>query len=303
MFDFISDLKNQITEFCKNKLGFELTGFTNAIIDQSAKESYLNWINKGYSANMTYMSNNIDIRFNPELLLENYKSMIVVGLNYYQNTEADFGENISIYSYGKDYHKVIKKKLKKLQEFLKNNNINSRCFVDSAPVWEKYFAVKAGLGWIGKNSLLINREIGSFFFIGVVLTDFDFGETEPINHSCKKCRKCIENCPTNAITEEKTIDCTKCISYLTIENNEIISDELKQKFGKYVFGCDICQKVCPFNKEAKLTNVDEFKFKYKTLNISNLINFTEEEFKSFFEGTPIRRATFNVFIDLLKKNS
>lgn len=300
MFNSLSDLKNQITEICKNQLGFELIGFTNAIVDESTKESFKNWINSNYHADMIYMSNNIDIRFNPELLFENYKSMIVVGLNYYQNTEPDFGENISIYSYGKDYHKVIKKKLKKLQEFLKNNNINSRCFVDSAPVFEKYFAYKAGLGWIGKNSLLINKEIGSFFFIGVVLTDFDFGESEPVNYSCKKCRRCIDNCPTNAITEEKTIDSSKCISYLTIENNKIISGELKQKFGKYIFGCDICQKVCPFNKNAKLTNVDEFKFKYKNLNIFDLMNFTEEEFKSFFEGTPIRRANYNVFINVLK---
>ena len=286
------NLKNMIKD-----LGFELVSFLSLKeVENDIKDKYLKWLEKGYHAEMNYMENNIEVRFNIKNLLKEYNSMIVLGLNYYQDKREGFGKNISVYAYGRDYHKTIKGKLKKIIAFLKRNGIKARGFTDSAPILEKYLAQKAGLGWQGKNSLIINRKLGSYFFLAEILTDFDFKEKPKIvTEHCGKCRRCMDACPTGAIVEDKIIDSNKCISYLTIEYKGDLEKEMALKMQDLIFGCDICQEVCPWNGKIIQTKELDFKYRYTGIDLSDLKFLKEEEFKEFFKGSPIKRAGFKHF--------
>jgi len=296
-----NNLKNQIIEKSK-ELGFNLISFSNITVDENTQENYLTWLKNNNQASMHYMEKNIDLRFDLTKLFENYKSMIILAINYYQaKQENNLGKNISIYSYGRDYHKTIKTKIKKLTSFLNENGINSRGFTDSAPILEKYFAEKSGIGWQGKNSLIINKKLGSYIFLAEILTDFDFGQENVTTSHCGKCRKCIDACPTNAIIEDKIIDSNKCISYLTIEHSGEISLDLENNMKDLAFGCDICQEVCPWNKKLELTKEKDFDFRYTDLKIEDALNFNELQFNKRFQGSPIRRAGFEHFIKQLKR--
>jgi epoxyqueuosine reductase len=294
-------IKEEILSFSKD-LGFDLIGFTNKSVDETAQSNYNRWLENNYNGSMSYMERNIELRFNPSLIFDGYKSMIVVALNYFNDSETEgIAPYISDYAYGRDYHKTIKGMLKKLSSFLAEKGIKSRAFTDSAPVLEKYFAQKAGIGWLGKNGLIINKKLGSMFFLGELLVDIDLGNSQEMENYCGKCTKCIESCPTNAIVEERVIDSNQCISYLTIEQKEIIPKTIKKKIPNLIFGCDICQKVCPWNKKAQKNKISDFNFRYKKLNLEKLSTFTKEEFEEVFRGSTIRRANYEHFMRQVKR--
>jgi epoxyqueuosine reductase len=291
--------KAQLSSLIKSKaieLCFSKIGISKATDLKAEKPFFKNWLNSGYNADMQYLENNFNKRFNPSQLVENAKSIISVALNYYpKQLQDDKLPVISKYAYGRDYHKVMKKMLKTLADYINElTTVNYRIFVDSAPVLDKKWAELSGLGWVGKHSLLINKDIGSFFFIGEIILDLELEYDKPIKNYCGKCTACIDACPTNAIVSEKVVDANKCISYQTIENKNEIDIKLKGKFENRIFGCDICQDVCPWNKNPIPTLISDFDTKPERINLSlsDWENLTEEEFEKIFNGTALRRAGY-----------
>jgi epoxyqueuosine reductase len=244
------------------------------------------------------MENHFDKRLNPTVLVEGSKSVISLMYNYYPSTQQrNDSYKISKYAYGEDYHHVIKDKLKELVQFITDEvgEINARIFTDSAPVLERVWAKKSGLGWIGKNSMLIHPKNGSFFFLAEIILDVEFDYDSPIKDYCGTCNACVEACPTEAILPNKVVDGSKCISYFTIElKNEIIPKEVKGKFEDWIFGCDICQDVCPWNRFSTPTNELLFTPNPKLLNYTKKewTEITEEIFNEIFKKSAIKRAKF-----------
>lgn len=292
----------QLTLYIKQSasgLGFEHCGISKAIyLDDDAKRLE-NWLNKGMHGKMQYMENYFDLRVDPAKLVPGAKSVITLLLNYFpgeiQNSAAP---KISKYAYGTDYHDVIRQKLKSLLELikLKTGDINGRGFVDSAPVLERTWAQKSGLGFIGKNGNLINKKYGSYFFIATLIIDLELEYDDPyVKDYCGTCTKCIDHCPTEAILPGKVIDGSKCISYFTIElKDALIPESMKGKFSNWMFGCDVCQDVCPWNRFASSGNEIKFKPIPEILNFStsDWEALTEENFKTIFGDSPLKRTTF-----------
>ena len=291
------------SEFIKHtasELGFDFCGIAKAIqLDDDARRLE-QWLNNGMNGSMEYMQNHFDLRINPTLLVPGAKSVITLLLNYFPAQEQEIDSpKIAKYAYGNDYHDVIRLKLNEFFFRIKEKigAINGRGFVDSAPVLERAWAQKSGLGWIGKNGNLINKKQGSFFFIASIIIDLELIYDNPlVKDYCGTCTKCIDNCPTEAILPNKVIDGSKCISYFTIElKDALIPDAMKGKFDKWLFGCDVCQDVCPWNRFSKQTNEPGFK------PIPEIINFndkdweelTEEKFKIIFKDSPVKRSKFN----------
>jgi len=281
-------------------LGFDAVGISKARELSEQKSGLQNWLDKKYNAEMHYMNNHFEKRIDPTKLVENSKSVISVIINYkpqfLQTNKSDF--KISKYAYGEDYHFIVKKKLQELLSFIdsKIQKTSGRAFVDSAPVLERNWAQLSGLGWIGKNSLLINRNIGSFFFIGELILDLELLYDEPYDENhCGSCTKCIDACPTKAILKDGVIDANKCISFLTIENKNNIPEEFKNKLNDWAFGCDICQDVCPWNNRTNPTKLDEFKAYDEILNFSSedWLNISETDFNRFFKNSPLKRTKFS----------
>lgn len=278
-------------------MGFDEIGIVKADFLAEEKARYIEWLNKGYNADMQYMARNIDKRLDPRLLVENAKSVIVVLKNYYPKTkQIENTFKISKYSLGQDYHKVLKDDLYKLYNYINTEiePISGRVFVDSAPVLERTWAKKAGLGWIGKNSLLITKK-GSFFFIGIIIIDIELEYEKPDYKSfCGKCTRCIDACPTNAIVEPYVVNAQKCISYQTIENKKEIDEDLKNKFKDWIFGCDICQDICPWNRYAEYSDVDVFKISdlIKNKTKEDWVKLTKEEFNNIFKNSPVKRTKY-----------
>lgn len=267
-----------------------------------------NWLNKQRNGQMSYMENNFDKRLNPTLLVEGAKSVVSLLLNYYpaqfQNKES---YKISKYAYGQDYHYVIKDKLKELLFAIQATigDVSGRAFVDSAPVLDKAWAAKSGLGWIGKNSNLLTQKVGSFYFIAELIIDIDLDYDTAVTDHCGTCTACIDSCPTEAIVAPYQVDGSKCISYFTIELKENIPEEMKGKFEDWTFGCDICQDVCPWNRFSKPHNEPLFNPNSEMLNMSrkDWEEITEETFRTVFKNSPLKRAGFNGLIknvDFLK---
>ena len=291
------------SEFIKHTasaLGFDFCGIAKAIqLDDDARRLE-RWLNNGMNGSMEYMQNHFDLRINPTLLVPGAKSVITLLLNYFPAQEQEIDSpKIAKYAYGNDYHDVIRLKLNEFFFRIKEKigAINGRGFVDSAPVLERAWAQKSGLGWIGKNGNLINKKQGSFFFIASIIIDLELIYDNPlVKDYCGSCTKCIDNCPTEAILPNKVIDGSKCISYFTIElKDALIPDAMKGKFDNWLFGCDVCQDVCPWNRFSKQTNEPGFK------PIPEIINFndkdweelTEEKFKIIFKDSPVKRSKFN----------
>ena len=288
-------------EAISETLEFDRIGF--APIKKLTKniENYKQWISDGKHGDMQWMENNIDKREDPSLLFPNTKSVIVLLQSYHTGKEHEnkdgFGK-LARYSWGKDYHKLLKKKLVKFQRELENiiPGIKTRSFVDTGPVLERNWAVEAGLGWQAKNTLLINRKLGSYFFISVIFTDLFYkDEIKIVQDHCGKCRKCVDACPTNALNEY-TLDARKCISFWTIESksNEIPEEISKNQSG-WLFGCDICQEVCPWNNHRVPISDNEYFFprnNERELDLIKLQNFSEEDFKIRFENSPLKRPKF-----------
>jgi epoxyqueuosine reductase len=282
------------------QLGFDYCGIAKALVLNDDAQRLEKWLKKGMHGGMQYMEKYFDLRIDPTKLVPGAKSVITLLKNYFplQEQQTD-GPRISKYAYGKDYHEVIKKQL---NEFLlrvksKTGEIQGRGFVDSAPVLERSWAQRSGLGWIGKNGNLITKQNGSFFFIATLITDLELEYDAPfLNDYCGTCTRCIEACPTDAILPGKVIDGSKCISYFTIELKEmLIPDEMKGKFDNWMFGCDTCQDVCPWNRFSKPTAEKEFVPIPSILNLSTSEwnEMTEENFKKIFCDSPLKRAKFS----------
>jgi epoxyqueuosine reductase len=258
------------------------------------------WLNKGYHGSMQYMENHFDLRIDPTRLVPGARSVITLLLNYYPSkVQQQTAPKIAKYAYGKDYHEVIRSKLNELIKLMKINigEINGRGFVDSAPVLERSWAQRSGLGWIGKNGNLINKQNGSFFFIATLITDLELVYDDPIAKDyCGTCTKCIDTCPTDAILADKVIDASKCISYFTIElKDQLIPTNMKGKFNDWMFGCDICQDVCPWNRFSKPAAEPAFEPLTEILNFSlkDWEELTEESFKKIFQNSPLKRSKFS----------
>jgi len=302
--------KQDITKLIKaeaKRLGFSFCGIALAENLSEEEDKLKNWLSKQQHAEMQYMENNLDKRLNPTLLVNGALSVISVALNYFPGeTEHKKGDaRISKYALGRDYHKVIKKMLKQLFAFIQNidNNLEGRIFVDSAPVMDKAWAEKSGLGWRGKNGNIINKEIGSFFFIGEIICNLDLEYDQAVNSFCGTCTKCIDACPTHAIVKDYIVDAKKCISYQTIENKDFIPIDIINNISDYIFGCDICQDVCPWNNKAVITEISDFATRKDLLSINyqDYKNMSEEIFDKTFNGTPIKRAGYKKIQQTVKQ--
>lgn len=291
------ELTNQIVIEKAKEIGFSLIGFTPAVLLEKEVEHLHQWLAAGYNAGMSYMERNIDKRMDIEKILPGAKSVISLAVNYYTKNyheeNVEFGK-VSRYAWGKDYHLIIWDMLEKLEEELFKIDPGFECksYVDTGPVMDKAWAVRAGIGWMGKHSNVISREMGSWIFLANIITNKEFNYNKPINDFCGSCTACIDACPTNAIVDNYKVDANKCISYLTIENKNEISIKLKGKFESWLFGCDICQDVCPWNKKFSKPALDvNFKNKgNKEIELTKIIEMNGEEFKTRFEESPIKRA-------------
>lgn len=290
-------------------LGFDLCGIARARHLSEYEEVFRKWCGEGMNSNMKWLCRDIPKRFNPSLLLPGVKSVIVTGLNYFTD-EIQSERNVPVvarYALGTDYHDFITDRLKTLLGFIKDLDPSAEgsVFCDSSCIAEKAWAVEAGLGWQGKNSVLINEKTGSFLFLGIILVTTELEYDLPYTDGkCGECRICIERCPTGAINENRTIDTSKCISNLTIENREPIDKALCEKIDNRIFGCDICQEVCPLNKKAKTHNHPELKIndELRSLNLAGWQAMTEDDFRRIFKNSPVYRKGFERFrknIDVL----
>ncbi len=282
------------------RLGFADIGFSPAKELIEDKERLINWLDKGYNAGMGYMANHFEKRVNPALLVEGSLSVITVVYNY-NPAEALLSQKapkISRYAYGLDYHDTIRKKLSSLFDFIRAHlypQLEGRFFVDSAPLLERSLAVRAGLGWIGKNSMLINRKLGSYVFIGELVVNLDLPDNESsMIDRCGGCSKCVDACPTQAILPGRVIDGNKCISYLTIENKAEISESFAGQLEGWVFGCDICQEVCPWNRKAPVSEEPDFSPSETLIAMDKEAwgKLTPEAFSKLFKGSPVKRTKY-----------
>ncbi len=288
------------TEIIKDKaqaLGFLSCGVSKADFLEEEAPKLEQWLRQEQHGKMGYMERHFDKRLDPRLLVPGAKSVVSLLLNYYtdQKQEDPKAPKISSYTYGKDYHFVIKNKLKQLVRFIQNEigEVEGRVFVDSAPVMDKVWAAKSGLGWQGKNTNLISKKVGSFFFIAELIIDLELEYDTPVTDHCGNCTACIDACPTEALTPYE-IDASKCISYLTIELKEAIPEEFKTKMDQWAFGCDVCQTVCPWNRFAKPHNEVEFQAHPDLLKLSGIEweEMTEEVFQTLFHDSAVQRKGF-----------
>ena len=280
-------------------LGFSDCGITSATLLIEERSRLLSWLSKHYHGDMSYMENHLDTRIDSRKLLNNARSVILVLQNYYtpekqKNISAPM---VSKYAYGRDYHKIIRKKIGKLLEFIQNELIpcNARIFVDSSPVMEKALASRSGLGWIGKNSLLISRKYGSFFFIGGIIADIELTYDNTTKDYCGDCTRCMDACPTRAIIQPRIVDSRRCLSYLTIEfKGSTLPHQFKNKFQNRLFGCDICQDICPWNKNAPAHNEPELKPNPEFLEMTKdeWYNLDEEKYNIIFKGSAVKRIKY-----------
>lgn len=299
----MTGIKGKISRIIKesaNELGFQSCGITKAGPLLSEAEIFRQWLSNGHHAGMKYLNRNIKKRLDPTRLNEWARSVIMVAYNYFpgENAGPSSSFRFSKYAFGKDYHEVIKNKLKRLVDAVEEEagEVNARVFVDSAPVMEKAWAVKCGLGWIGKNGCLINRKTGSFFFLGTIIIDMEleYDEPETANY-CGHCTRCMEACPNQAIIAPGILKADRCISYLTVEHHGPLPDNPDIKLHSWIFGCDICQDVCPWNRFAKPHSEPEFMpgRKFLSMTDDDWLNLGEETFGELFEGTAVERTGYN----------
>ena len=304
--------KSKYSQFIKDeakRLGFLSCGISKAEFLEQEAPRLEKWLQSNAHGEMRYMENHFDKRLDPTKLVEGAKSVVSLLLNYYpseiQNAES---YKLSKYAYGTDYHFVIKDKLKSLLHFIQNEigEVHGRAFVDSAPVLDKAWAAKSGLGWIGKHSNLLTQQVGSFYFIAELIIDLDLEYDHVTTDHCGTCTACIDACPTEAITEPYLVDGSKCISYFTIELKENIPNDFKGQFDDWVFGCDICQDVCPWNKFSKAHSEPLFNPHPELLDMSkkDWEEITEDTFKKVFQKSAVKRTKYAGLIrniDFLKE--
>jgi epoxyqueuosine reductase len=300
--------KEKYTKLIKTeakRLGFLSCGISKAEFLEEEAPRLENWLNENMNGQMDYMENHFDMRLDPTKLVDDAKSVISLLLNYYpselQNPES---YQVSKYAYGQDYHFVIKDKLKDLLRFIQENigEVSGRAFVDSAPVLDKAWAAKSGLGWVGKNSNLITQKVGSFYFIAELIIDLDLEYDLPVSDHCGTCTACINACPTEAIVSPYIVDGSKCISYFTIESKENIPTEVKGKFNDWMFGCDICQDVCPWNKFSKPHREPLFSPNKELISFAkkDWEEITQETFQKVFKNSAVKRTKLDGFVRNIK---
>jgi epoxyqueuosine reductase len=296
-----------VTKYIKRKaldLGFSGCGISKAEFLAEEADRLETWLKNGYHASMQYMENHFDKRLDPRLLVPGAKSVISVLLNYWPG-QIQFNTSckISKYAYGKDYHLVMKEKLKTLFEYIRSvtGDVQGRCFVDSAPVLERAWAAKSGLGWIGKNSLLLTKQ-SSWFFLGEIITKLELDYDKPIKEYCGKCTRCLDACPTGAIIAPGIVDASRCISYLTIENKEEIPENFRDKMNHWIFGCDICQDVCPWTVNANRHNEKKFipNSGLTEMNDQDWNNLSQERFRTIFRKSAVKRTKYHGLIRNIK---
>ncbi len=300
------------TQFIKaeaQRLGFFSCGIAKAGFLEDEAPRLERWLHEKRHGQMTYMEDYFDKRLDPTLLVEGGKSVISLLLNYYPETLQNEGSyKISKYAYGKDYHYVIKKKLKKMLNSIKREigDVYGRAFIDFAPVMEKAWAAKSGLGWVGKNNNLLTQQVGSFYFIAELIVDLELVYDTPTTDHCGTCTACIDACPTQAIIAPSVVDGSKCISYFTIELKEHIPQEMKGKLDDWMFGCDVCQDVCPWNRFSKPHREPHFEPHKDLLGYTkkDWEEITEDTFAAVFKSSAVNRAQYAGLrrnIDFLKK--
>ena len=305
--------RSKYSKFIKteaSKLGFQFCGISKAGFLEEEAPKLEQWLKNGFQGEMTYLENHFDKRLDPRLLVEGSKSVISLSLNYYTDQTQNDPESpkISKYAFGTDYHFVIKDKLKLLMEAIRQEigEVNGRAFVDSAPVLDKAWAKKSGLGWVGKHSNLINKNTGSFFFLAELIVDLDLEyDIKPSKDHCGTCTRCIDACPTEAIVAPYLMDGSRCISYLTIELKNELPAEFKGKMDNWMFGCDVCQDVCPWNKFSVLNTEQNFRPNELILGLNHTEwqELTEETFNKVFKNSAVKRTKFKGLkrnIDFLK---
>ena len=280
------------------KFGFQNCGISKAGFLEEDARPLENWLQNHYHGQMQYMENYFDKRLDPTLLVEGSKSVISLSYNYFPEEKiSDFDTfKISKYAYGQDYHEIIKAILEEMVAELKEEigDFHCRVFTDSAPVLERSWARKSGIGWVGKNANLITKQSGSFYFLAEIICDLDLSEDEPTTDHCGTCRKCIDACPTEAIVSEKIIDGSKCISYATIELKNEIPESFKNKMEDWMFGCDICQDVCPWNRFSAPHQQEKFKPNHflKSYTKKDWQELSQELFSEIFRKSPVKRTKF-----------
>lgn len=289
----------QIIKAIANDLGFDFCGISRAEFLKEEAPRLEKWLKSKAHGKMSYMENHFDKRLDPTELVPGAKSVVSLLYNYYPERDLEKKtpghHKLAKYAYGKDYHFVIKDKLKSFMTLIREQigEVDGRVFVDSAPVMERQWAARSGLGWIGKNTLLINKDQGSFFFIAELIIDLELEADGPIKDYCGTCTRCIDACPTDAITPYE-LDASQCISYLTIELKEALPENFKERMEGWAFGCDICQDVCPWNRFSKSHKEPEFSPNSELLELinNNWQDLTEEVFRSVFKGSAVKRTKF-----------
>lgn len=292
-------LTKRLKEYAKN-IGFQDIGVSKALSLEKEALSLEKWLKNGFQGEMDYMHRNFDLRIHPQKLHENTKSIISLSYNYFkEEIQEDDPEKIKVskYARGRDYHKVLKRKLKLIIEWLKSEvgEISARGFVDSAPVMERVWAEKSGVGWVGKNSLLLTKGKGSFFFLAEIFVDIELDYDYPVKNYCGTCTKCIDACPTQAIVAPYVVDSQKCISYMTIEyRGAHLPSNYSENNQNWIYGCDICQDVCPINARARQHSEPAFNDKEIFSSMARNIweDMTEEKFNEVFHDSPIKRAGY-----------
>jgi epoxyqueuosine reductase len=279
-------------------LGFDFCGISKAEFLEKEARQLEEWLARGYQGKMSYLENHFDKRLDPRLLVPGAKSVVSLVYNYYPSKDlaTDDQWKVAKYAYGQDYHDVLKEKLRLFLRTIQQQigEVNGRVFVDSAPVMERAWAERSGVGWIGKNSLLLNRDRGSFFFLAELILDLELTPDGPVKDYCGTCTACMDACPTDAIPEPYVVDGSKCISYFTIELKEQIPAEMKGKFENWIFGCDICQDVCPWNRFAKPHHEPAFEPQpgLAKMKKEEWLDMTDIVFKDLFPASAVHRTGF-----------
>lgn len=293
-----SEKYSQLIKAKSKKFGFQNCGISKAGFLEDDAKPLENWLKQNYHGEMGYMANHFDKRLDPTLLVEGSKSVISLSYNYFPEDQISTLDNfkISKYAYGQDYHEIIKEILNEMVAELKEEigDFHCRVFVDSAPVLERSWAKKSGIGWVGKNANLITKQSGSFYFLAEIISDLELQEDSPTTDHCGTCTKCIEACPTDAIVSEKIIDGSKCISYATIELKNEIPESFKNKMEDWMFGCDICQDVCPWNRFSAPHRQEKFKPNHFLENArkNDWEELSQELFSEIFRKSPVKRTKF-----------
>jgi epoxyqueuosine reductase len=294
-FNLSFNIKQRATE-----LGFSQCGISRAE-ELTHEARYLeSWLNQDKQGKMSYMANHFDKRIDPSKLVDGARSVISLSFNYYTpKKQSDLSApKIAMYALGQDYHIVVKERLERLLAYIRAEagDVNGRCFVDSAPVLEKAWAQRSGVGWIGKNTNLLTKRQGSYFFLAEIILDVALEYDSPVKDYCGTCTRCVDACPTQAIYEPYKLDAAKCISYFTIElKDQMLPDDYKGKFDNWMYGCDICQQVCPINSQSKPHQVPEFEPKPELLNMTKQEweELSEDSFKKLFKNSAVKRTKYN----------